>query len=55
MSAPITGRLRGATIERSISGLRAGSAHLYEHEIPGGQYTNLREQTEAMGRARALA
>jgi len=28
---------------------RAGSARLYEHEIPGGQYTNLREQAAAMG------
>ncbi|HET9802903.1 MAG TPA: pyruvate carboxylase, partial [Candidatus Acidoferrum sp.] len=25
------------------SGPKAGSARLYEHEIPGGQYTNLRE------------
>ena len=28
---------------------KAGSARLYEHEIPGGQYTNLREQAAAMG------
>jgi pyruvate carboxylase len=27
----------------------AGSARLYQHEIPGGQYTNLREQAAAMG------
>ncbi len=33
------------------SGPRTGSAHIYEHEIPGGQYTNLREQAEAMGLA----
>ena len=31
------------------SSSRAGSAHLYEHEIPGGQYTNLREQADSMG------
>ena len=31
------------------SGPKAGSARLYEHEIPGGQYTNLREQAAAMG------
>ena len=31
------------------SGPRAGNARLYEHEIPGGQYTNLREQAGAMG------
>jgi pyruvate carboxylase len=28
---------------------KAGNARLYEHEIPGGQYTNLREQAVAMG------
>jgi len=31
------------------SGPKSGSARLYEHEIPGGQYTNLREQAVAMG------
>jgi len=31
------------------SGPMAGSARLYQHEIPGGQYTNLREQATAMG------
>jgi len=29
------------------SGPKAGSARLYQHEIPGGQYTNLREQAAA--------
>jgi pyruvate carboxylase len=28
---------------------KSGSARLYQHEIPGGQYTNLREQAVAMG------
>ncbi|MGB8323088.1 MAG: pyruvate carboxylase [Candidatus Acidiferrum sp.] len=31
------------------SGPKSGSARLYEHEIPGGQFTNLREQAVAMG------
>jgi pyruvate carboxylase len=31
------------------SGPRSGSARVYQHEIPGGQYTNLREQVAAMG------
>jgi pyruvate carboxylase len=31
------------------SGPKAGSARLYQHEIPGGQYTNLREQAMALG------
>jgi len=29
--------------------LRAGSADVYEHEIPGGQYSNLRPQARALG------
>jgi len=28
---------------------RAGTAEVYEHEMPGGQYTNLREQANGMG------
>jgi pyruvate carboxylase len=31
------------------SGPKAGSARLYQHEIPGGQYTNLREQATILG------
>ncbi|WKN30270.1 pyruvate carboxylase [Porifericola rhodea] len=31
------------------SGLKAGTAEVYEHEIPGGQYSNLRPQAVAMG------
>jgi pyruvate carboxylase len=31
------------------SGPKAGTARLYEHEIPGGQFTNLREQAVSMG------
>ncbi len=31
------------------SGPKAGSARLYQHEIPGGQFTNLREQAASMG------
>ena len=33
----------------------SGTAEVYVHEMPGGQYTNLREQADAMGLARALA
>ncbi len=28
---------------------RSGSAEVYEHEMPGGQFTNLKEQANAMG------
>jgi pyruvate carboxylase len=31
------------------SGLKASTAQVYEHEIPGGQYSNLIVQVEAMG------
>ncbi len=31
------------------SGPKSGSARLYQHEIPGGQYTNLREQATVLG------
>ncbi len=31
------------------SGLKAGTAEVYDHEIPGGQYSNLRPQATAMG------
>ncbi len=31
------------------SDIRAGTADVYHHEMPGGQYTNLREQARALG------
>jgi pyruvate carboxylase len=31
------------------TGPKSGAADVYLHEMPGGQYTNLREQAEAMG------
>ncbi|MBT0809855.1 pyruvate carboxylase [Litoribacter ruber] len=31
------------------SGLKAGTAEVYHHEIPGGQYSNLRPQVSALG------
>ncbi len=31
------------------SDIRAGTSDVYRHEIPGGQYTNLRQQAKAMG------
>ena len=32
-----------------LSAPRAGSAKVYDHEMPGGQYTNLKEQSAALG------
>jgi len=31
------------------SGMKAGSAEVFRHEIPGGQYSNLRQQAAALG------
>ncbi len=31
------------------SGLKAGTAEVYSHEIPGGQYSNLRPQADSLG------
>jgi len=31
------------------TGPKSGTAEVYVHEMPGGQYTNLREQAESMG------
>jgi pyruvate carboxylase len=33
------------------SGLKAGTAEVFKHEIPGGQYSNLRPQATALGLA----
>lgn len=32
-----------------LSAPRAGSGEVYDHEMPGGQYTNLKEQSRALG------
>ena len=39
-------RLQYAAFE---SDMRAGSSEIYLHEMPGGQFTNLKEQARAMG------
>ena len=31
------------------SGMKSGSARVYEHQIPGGQYSNLLVQCQSMG------
>ncbi|WP_116313838.1 pyruvate carboxylase [Cupriavidus taiwanensis] len=31
------------------AGMRAGTSDVYRHEMPGGQYTNLREQARSLG------
>jgi len=31
------------------SGLQSGASDVYEHEMPGGQYTNLQRQAESLG------
>ena len=29
--------------------MKAGTAEVYHHEMPGGQYTNLRQQAKSLG------
>ncbi len=36
-------------------GLKAPSADVYHHEMPGGQYTNLRQQAKSLGLEEPLA
>lgn len=36
------------------SGLQAGTAEVYQHEIPGGQYSNLRPQANSLGLADSM-
>ncbi len=38
-----------ATYAPFDTGPRSGTAEVYLHEMPGGQYTNLKEQAESMG------
>ena len=38
-----------------LSAPRAGSAEVYDHEMPGGQFTNLKEQANALGLGPTLA
>ena len=38
-----------ALYEAFESDIRAGTADVYMHEMPGGQYTNLREQARSLG------
>jgi pyruvate carboxylase len=38
-----------AIYEGFESDMRAGTSEVYEHEMPGGQYTNLRQQARALG------
>ena len=48
MSYPYTGS--GTPVLRSFdSSPPFGSAEAFHHQMPGGQYTNLREQATALG------
>ncbi len=46
---PITGSRCGRSTRRSTPRPSSGTAEVYLHEMPGGQYTNLKEQAAAMG------
>jgi pyruvate carboxylase len=38
-----------AALRAFESDIRAGTSDVYRHEMPGGQYTNLREQARSLG------
>ena len=44
-----TGRPCAPPTPASRATMRAGASEVYEHEMPGGQYTNLRQQARALG------
>ena len=48
-SSPTTGSRCASSTRRSTPRRSAGSAEVYLHEMPGGQYTNLKEQAARMG------
>ena len=51
--APITGRAVRGWYQPFDTASPAGTAEVYVHEMPGGQYTNLKEQANPWGWARA--
>ena len=49
ITSAITGKRCGSSIIPSKRGLKSGTAEVYQHEMPGGQYTNLRQQAKSLG------
>jgi pyruvate carboxylase len=49
MSSPITGNEFANSTRPFDTAPKTGSAEVYLHEMPGGQYTNLKEQAASMG------
>ena len=50
-TSPTTGKPCAASTRRSRPDIRSGTADVYRHEMPGGQYTNLYQQARALGLA----
>ncbi len=50
-SSPSTGGTSASSTPPFESDMLAGAADLYQHEMPGGQYTNLFQQAQALGLA----
>ena len=48
-SSRTTGSRCGTTMRAFESDMRAGASEVYVHGMPGGQYTNLREQARSLG------
>ena len=54
-NSPITGSRCATFYAPFDTAPKSGSAEVYLHEMPGGQYTNLKEQAAAMGLGASLA
>ena len=50
-----TGRRCASSTRAFESDLRSGASEVYLHEMPGGQFTNLKEQARSLGLESALA
>ena len=50
-----TGRRCAPNMRAFESDLRSGASEVYLHEMPGGQFTNLKEQARSLGLEDALA
>ena len=48
-SSPPTGRRCASGTRPSSPGLKSGTAEVYRHEIPGGQYSNYKPQVAGLG------
>ena len=51
LECAITGKMSREYYYPFEEQIKAGTAEVYHHEMPGGQYTNLRQQAKSLGLA----